>query len=82
MIDADRITGLRPEHIAVESEDCGKGIGAVVDIVEPLGSETLVHVRTQSGFNAVARLQGAVRFAHGSRVRLVPDMSRAVHFAK
>ena len=79
-IDKDRITGLRPEHIAVESEDCGKGIEAVVDIVEPLGSETLLHVRTNDGFNAVARLQGSARFAHASRVRLVPDMSRAVYF--
>ena len=80
-IDKDRITGLRPEHIAVEPEECGKGIEAVVDIVEPLGSETLVHVRTTDGFSAVARLQGSARFVHGSRVRLVPDMSRAVHFA-
>ena len=81
-IDPDRITGLRPEHIAVEPEESGKGIEAVVDIVEPLGSETLVHVRTKDGFSAVARLQGSARFVHGSRVRLVPDMSRAVHFAK
>jgi len=81
-IDKDCITGLRPEHIAVEPEDCGKGIEAVVDIVEPLGSETLVHVRTKDGFNAVARVQGAARFVHGSRVRLVPDMSRAVRFAR
>ena len=79
-IDKDRITGLRPEHIAVESEDCGKGIEAVVDIVEPLGSETLVHVRTTDGFSAVARLQGSARFAHASRVRLIPDMSHAVYF--
>ena len=81
-IDKDRITGLRPEHIAVEPEGSGKGIEAVVDIVEPLGSETLVHVRTKDGFSAVARLQGSARFVHGSRVRLVPDMSRAVHFSK
>ena len=80
-IDKDRITGLRPEHIAVEPEESGKGIEAVVDIVEPLGSETLVHVRTTDGFEAVARLQGSARFVHGSRVRLVPDMSRAIHFA-
>ena len=80
-IDPDRITGLRPEHIAVEPEESGKGIEAVVDIVEPLGSETLVHVRTKDGFEAVARVQGSVRFAHASRVWLVPDMSRAVHFA-
>jgi len=80
-IDKDRITGLRPEHIAVESEDSGKGIEAVVDIVEPLGSETLVHVRTKDGFSAVARLQGSARFTHASRVRLIPDMSHAVYFA-
>ena len=81
-IDKERITGLRPEHIAVSADEAADGIEAVVDIVEPLGSETLVHVRTRGGFGAVARVQGSVRFAHASRVWLVPDMSRAVYFAK
>ena len=74
----DRIVGLRPEHIGLVAQD---GSSDRVDFVEPLGSETLVHVRFGPGlFPAVVRLPGFAAFRPGDAVRLVPDMSRAVLF--
>jgi sn-glycerol 3-phosphate transport system ATP-binding protein len=36
--------GVRPEHLAV-----GTGLGMMIDLIEPLGSETLVHGHLASG---------------------------------
>ena len=82
VFDPSRVTGLRPEHVAVARVDAAPSsprAEAMVDIVEPLGSETLVHAYTGS-FRAVARVPGSVRFAPGEKVLLVPDLSRAVYF--
>lgn len=87
MLDLGRTVGVRPENIGIcvgtASED--RGIPAIVDLIEPLGSETLVHcvtetrkvkvtVRVQSGSGA------AVNVDSGDRVILLPDMEKAVVF--
>ena len=61
--------GLRPEHV-----EPGEGPGAIplsVELIEPLGSETVVHGRTPGGMAVTARLSGAFS---GDRlpVRLTP----------
>jgi sn-glycerol 3-phosphate transport system ATP-binding protein len=49
--------GIRPEHM-----EPGEGPGAIplaVELIEPLGSETVVHGRTQDGMALTVRLPGA-----------------------
>ncbi len=82
-IDFARTTGLRPEHFSVVPADNAPNdaILATVDIVEPLGSETIVHAVADLGKTLVAvRLPGDSKVRHGERIALVPDMGRAVYF--
>ena len=82
-LDASRTVGLRPEHLALRKLGEGESaaLGGSVDFVEPLGSETLVHVLVApSAFPAIVRIPGFAAFRHGDRVELCPDTSRAVYF--
>ena len=47
--------GIRPEHVVLADS----GIPVVVELVEPLGSETLVHGRMADGTVLLAKLLGA-----------------------
>lgn len=74
----DRITGLRPEHLRLEPKADGN---AVVDFVEPLGSETIVHIQFgPTKFPAVVRLPGFAALKPGERVEMTSDPSKAVTF--
>jgi hypothetical protein len=55
-----------------------------VDLVEPLGSETLVHcVTAERGLKVTVRLLGQdATPGVGDRVALLPDMGKAVVFAR
>ena len=82
-LDFGRTTGLRPEHFSVASAEGAPAdaLVATVDIVEPLGSETIVHAVADLGKTPVAvRLPGDARVKHGERIALIPDLSRAVYF--
>ena len=86
MLDLGRTVGVRPENIRIEpaAAEGGAGIAAVIDLVEPLGNETLVHCVTDDRkVKATVRIMnqpGDVLPAVGARVRLVPDMARAIVF--
>ena len=85
ILSPDRTVGLRPEHIRIVrggiAPDGQKGVSATVDFVEPLGSETLVHVICDAQkFPAIVREPGFASLAAGERVTLVPDLSKAVEF--
>ena len=82
-LNASKIVGLRPEHISIVSPDLAKdhGVPARIDFVEPLGSETLVHVVLEgSSCSATVRVSGFATCHAGDSIRLVPDMSKAVFF--
>ena len=54
---------------------------ATADIIETLGSETIVHAVVDGRkLSVLARVPGAAGVAHGDRLVLVPDMSKAVVF--
>ncbi len=83
VVSPHKTIGLRPERITVrrivQGEDAA--IAATVDFVEPLGSETLVHVVTEKmKFRAIVRTAGFAVFKSGERVALDLDMSGAVEF--
>jgi ABC-type sugar transport system ATPase subunit len=56
--DGSATTGFRPEDAALGALDGSTAAGTVA-LVERLGSETLVHVRLDSGETIVCRLRGA-----------------------
>jgi sn-glycerol 3-phosphate transport system ATP-binding protein len=51
--------GIRPEHVSLAPG----GIAVRVELVEPLGSETLVHGRMRNGEAMLAKLAGAASVA-------------------
>jgi len=60
--------GVRPEHVSVAAE----GVALQVELVEPLGSETLVHGRTSDGTSLLAKLPGAATITEALTVTLDP----------
>ena len=67
--------GIRPEHVALD----GAGLPAAVTLVEPVGSEALVHLDA-GGVALVARVDAAARPAVGDRVGVVLDAARLHRF--
>ena len=60
--------GIRPEHVSRQ----GGGIKLAVDLVEPLGSETLVHGRMADGTPLLAKLTGGAPVGDELEVALDP----------
>jgi len=60
--------GVRPEHVSVAAG----GIPLTVELVEPLGSETLVHGRMAGGTTLLAKLPGSAPVADQVEVALAP----------
>ncbi len=60
--------GVRPENVALAAD----GIPLQVELVEPLGSETLVHGRMADGAALLAKLPGAAPVGDAIRVTLDP----------
>ncbi|MEL6679907.1 MAG: ABC transporter ATP-binding protein [Pseudomonadota bacterium] len=73
--------GIRPEHISlVEGPQAPGYLGDVtVEIVEPMGSDTLVWT-TFAGHPMRVRLDGQIAVAVGDRLSLASDISRASLF--
>jgi multiple sugar transport system ATP-binding protein len=78
------ILGLRPENIAdsrdLPSPDPGATFEARVDVVEPVGAETWIHLRT-SGHQLIARVAHAEpRTETGRTLHFTADLARARFF--
>jgi multiple sugar transport system ATP-binding protein len=73
----DFTAGIRPEHFALASAGRA-GFVARADVVEPLGSDTLVFMRLGES-DVVARLPPTPRIAAGDALELVVDTA-AIHF--
>lgn len=93
MLDLGRTVGVRPEDIAIterrpsDVRGDAAGIPATVDLVEPLGSETLVHcVTVDRGVKVTVRIADrdgdSFSASGGDAVMLVPDMGRAIVFER
>lgn len=72
--------GIRPEDIYLEADGEGlektRKIKAIVDVVEPLGAETLLTAH-YDGTKLVAKLNGTVELETGTEVKLILDMRHA-----
>ena len=65
------VLGIRPEHFAVVS-DPADGIAINVKLVEPLGSDTLIHFDL-AGASAIARIDPSLRPKVGDHLNLRPQ---------
>jgi ABC-type sugar transport system ATPase subunit len=84
-LDEKRITGLRPEHWKVyPSSDTFSSqtpfFKAKVDIVEPLGAETIVHTIVKDSIRITVRVSGDAVHRHGEELILVPSIENAIFF--
>ncbi len=61
--------GIRPEHVALDRS----GMSLPVDLVEPLGSETLVHARLPSGSLLTVKVPNSVSTQETICVSFPPD---------
>ncbi len=68
--------GIRPEHLTPDPA----GIPLAVDLVEPLGSETLVHARMPDGTIVLVKLPGAPPI--GDTIAAQPDPAMLHVFAR
>ena len=64
--------GFRPEHLALGKDD---GIGAIVRLVEPTGSETMVQLRVGEN-DVVGVFRERVSASEGSTIHIRPDPER------
>jgi multiple sugar transport system ATP-binding protein len=73
--------GVRPEHLGLRhagAADPRVGLTAEVEVVEPLGAETLVYCRA-GGHRAVARVHPDMAVGRGDHVTLIPEAAH-MHF--
>jgi multiple sugar transport system ATP-binding protein len=72
--------GIRPEdilaHNSPEANPNGGAIRTRVDLVEPLGSNALLYLHTQSN-NFIARAEGTLLPEHNSRLDVVFNIEKA-----
>jgi multiple sugar transport system ATP-binding protein len=72
--------GIRPEDILVhyrsEPRNVANRIATTVELVEPLGSNVLLYLRTQSN-NFIARADGTVFPEHNSQLHVTFNMEKA-----
>ena len=81
MLDSAKTVGLRPEHIAITHAGAADALPATVDFIEPLGSETLVHVVVGTARHpAIVRVPGFASVRAGDKIALLPDRAHCVFF--
>ncbi len=81
VVGREAILGIRPEYIEIRAGDGAEGVPAVVDIDEPMGSDSLVWLQ-MAGQTVSVRTSAEHGLGRGQKVRLVPDIAKASLFDK
>jgi multiple sugar transport system ATP-binding protein len=68
------VLGIRPEHFAV-AVDPADGVAVMIKLVEPLGSDTLIHFDL-AGASAIARVDPSLRPKVGDLLSLRPQSGK------
>jgi multiple sugar transport system ATP-binding protein len=68
------VLGIRPEHFAVAA-DPADGVAVMIKLVEPLGSDTLIHFDL-AGASAIARVDPSLRPKVGDLLSLRPQSGK------
>ena len=81
LISGEAVMGLRPEHISLAPcvPPAGSDLAATVEVVEPMGAETHLHLRSGE-HSFVARVGGGERPQVGAAVQLNLDLAKARFF--
>ena len=79
--DQEIVLGIRPEHLGEATADESAAFEATVDVVEPMGAETFLHMHT-GGHSLIVRssTEGSAQTQAGSRGRFRMDMDKACFF--
>ena len=75
---ADGSVGVRPEYVKVVGS--GAGIPGTVELVEALGSDTLIHVKVASDVHLIARQSERTSLKLGDAVGVEIDQSALLYF--
>jgi len=80
-VDKEIVFGVRPEQIGTEPKADGSTtqVTLVVEIAEPMGSESIVYLKTGSG-SIIARIQGDHIFHLGEQVVAHFDLDKVTLF--
>jgi multiple sugar transport system ATP-binding protein len=70
--------GVRPEHFSACDADDPNAIHAKVEVGEPLGAESFLHLSTANGDKLVVRLAGIVQSSIGQSLSVKPNL-KEVH---
>lgn len=85
-IDKEVVLGVRPEHIDTKATkrdyDPGGIFSASIWVVETLGSEKLVHIRSGEKYTLIARLEPHADIKTGETVEFVANMNLSHVFDK
>jgi multiple sugar transport system ATP-binding protein len=70
------VLGIRPEDITDATSSSAASFDATIDVVEPMGAETFLHLKT-GGATLVARLRPTSQHKPGQSLRVSLDLSKA-----
>ncbi len=73
--------GIRPRAFSVTGKDTKDTIDAMAELIEPMGAETLVHARTQTGGDIRVVVPREKRVKVGEALHLVPDPAQTHVFS-
>ncbi len=68
------VLGVRPEHFSACEADDPQAIHAKVEVGEPLGAESFIHLSTANGSKLVVRLAGIVQSNVGQLLSVKPHL--------
>jgi multiple sugar transport system ATP-binding protein len=79
-IDKEIVVGVRPENITNRpKEGLGKPISMTVEMAEPMGGESLVHLKSGTG-NLTARIRGEHLFQAEEKVAIQINLDKVTLF--
>ncbi|MBI5691070.1 MAG: sn-glycerol-3-phosphate ABC transporter ATP-binding protein UgpC [Verrucomicrobia bacterium] len=70
------VLGVRPEQVQLVAEGAPGGHPCTVELAEPMGAETFLHLRSAAGV-FIARVEAGVTHRQGSRVCAAFELERA-----
>ena len=71
------VLGMRPEHFTRCADDDAAAISTHVEVGEPLGAESFIHLVTPAGDKLVVRLAGIVQSGIGQALYVKPNLDEA-----
>ena len=80
-LDKEVILGIRPENVSLSSKDKRNHILGKIEVVEHLGAETLIYLKTTAG-NIVSRVEPSFSTRIGEEIELYLNLDKIHLFDK